>query len=616
VSDTPIGDHALLSDCRTAALVSTGGSIEWLCCPRFDSPSFFGRILDDDGGHFSIRPTTGGEVARRYRDHTLVLETAFRTPTGLATLVDALAVGPNEGGHALAVSPPRVLVREVTCEEGEVELEVDYSPRPEYGLIWPVLSEAGLGISARGGADLLALSSSIPLEILADARAAGRFTLRRGGTASFALQHRNTWEGRPRFFRPQDVADMLKETTESWQSWSSYHQNYDGPWADLVSRSGAVLQGLTFQPTGAIVAAPTTSLPETVGGIRNWDYRYAWVRDASLTLEALWVAACPDEATDFFSWISGAVASQVRRRVPIQIMYGVGGERDLTERKLGQLAGWRKSSPVRVGNAAWTQRQLDVYGELLTVANRLVEQLGRFRPEMREFLAGLADVAAERWKEKDHGIWEVRAEPRHFLHSKLMCWVAMDQAVSLADRLEVNPSGWSAAREGIRRAILEQGWSEEAGAYTQFFGSPDLDASALLMPIVGFLPADDPRMLATIRAIEERLTDDSGLVYRYLSHDGLPGKEGNFLLCTFLLAHALALAGEVDRAREVFERAIAHVNDVGLLAEQVDSETGELLGNFPQAYSHIGLVNAAWAIHQAEREDRARPDRGENAKLP
>jgi GH15 family glucan-1,4-alpha-glucosidase len=604
VSRTPIGDHGLLSDCRSAALVSRGGSIEWLCFPRFDSPSVFARILDEDGGHFSIRPAAEGEVARRYRERSLVLETTFRTPTGRATLVDALAAGPNRGGHALALSPPRVLLREVTCQEGEVELEAEYQPRTEYGLVWPVLREERLGISGRGGADLLALSSSVPLDIRDDARAVARFTLQRGETASFALQHRTTSEKRPRFFRPRDVAELLKETTESWQSWSSYHQNYDGPWRDLVSHSGSVLQGLTFQPTGAIVAAPTTSLPETVGGVRNWDYRYAWVRDASLTMEALWVAACPDEAADFFGWMAGAVASQLRRGIPLQIMYGVGGERDLSEREIAHLSGWRDSSPVRIGNGAWTQRQLDGYGELLSAAHRLEEQLGEFRSETREFLVGLADAAAERWNERDHGIWEMRGEPKHFLHSKLMCWVALDRAVALTDRLGVDPERWTEARDEIRRAIEEQGWSEEAGAYTQSFGSTDLDASALLMPIVGFLPADHPRMTATIRAIEERLTDERGLVYRYLSHDGLPGEEGPFLLCTFWLAHALALAGEVGRAREVCERATSLVNDVGLLAEEVDPRSGELLGNFPQAYSHVGLINAAWAITEAERRAR------------
>jgi alpha,alpha-trehalase len=297
----------------------------------------------------------------------------------------------------------------------------------------------------------------------------------------------------------------------------------------------------------------------------------------------------------------GAAAAAVMRGAELQIMFGLGGERDLTERELPHLTGWRGSAPVRVGNGAWNQRQLDVYGELLDAAYRLPEQLDGLAPSTRRFLADLANTAAARWQERDQGIWEVRGEPRDFVYSKLMCWVALDRAIMLADRLGVadRVDDWARARAEISDAILNRGWNESVGAFTQSFGSEDLDASNLMMPIVGFIPADDPRMLATINATEERLTDRHGLVYRYLAHDGLEGEEGTFLLCTFWLAHALALAGEVERAGAVFKRAIAYVNDVGLLAEEVDPETGELLGNFPQAFSHIGLINAAWAISQA-----------------
>ncbi|HEX6553770.1 MAG TPA: glycoside hydrolase family 15 protein, partial [Ktedonobacteraceae bacterium] len=350
------------------------------------------------------------------------------------------------------------------------------------------------------------------------------------------------------------------------------------------------------------VAAPTTSLPESIGGERNWDYRYTWIRDACLTLEALWVAACPDEAHWFFSWMAGAVATQIRRGVDIQIMFGVGGERDLSERSLKHLAGWRASWPVRVGNGAWEQRQLDVYGELLGAAHRLRDQLSGLDEVTRHFLVEAADAAAARWRERDQGIWEVRGEPRDFLYSKLMCWVALDRAIDIADLLYARDriEAWTAAREQIREAILTAGWSEKAGAFTQSFGSDELDASNLMMPIMGFLPATDPRMRSTIDATAERLTDEHGLVYRYRASDGLEGSEGTFLLCTFWLAQAQALAGEVGRARATFERAIAYANDVGLLAEEVDPASNELLGNFPQAFSHIGLVNAAWAISQAQ----------------
>ncbi len=405
-----------------------------------------------------------------------------------------------------------------------------------------------------------------------------------------------------------EIAARLEDTLEGWRSWSAIHQTYEGPWRDLVHHSGRVLQALTFQPTGAIVAAPTTSLPETVGGGRNWDYRYTWVRDASLTMEALWVAACPDEANKFFAFLADAAASQLERELDLQIMFGIGGERDLTERELPHLSGWRSSRPVRVGNGAWNQRQLDVYGELLGAAQRLVEQLGELDPVTQRFLAAAADTAARRWREKDQGIWEIRGEPRDFLYSKLSCWAALDRAIALAPQLGVphRVEGWAATREEICAAILSRGWNDRAGAFTQAFGSEDLDASNLMLAITGFLPADDPRMKATIDATAARLTDARGLVYRYLAHDGLEGEEGTFLLCTFWLAHAQALADDLDQAKATFERAVAAINDVGLLAEEVDGATGEMIGNFPQAFSHIGLVNAAWAITQAEERAAGR----------
>jgi len=436
-----------------------------------------------------------------------------------------------------------------------------------------------------------------------------RFTLHDGESATFTLDHRMSWEEPARIWPEDEASKVLSGTVDAWRTWSSVHQAYEGPWADLVYHSGRVLQALTYQPTGAIVAAPTASLPEGVGGERNWDYRYAWVRDASFTLDALWVAACPDEAHKFFSWMGGAVASQIGHGRDLQIMFGVGGEHDLSERILPHLSGWRGSKPVRVGNGAWNQRQLDVYGELLDAAFRLRDQLTDIDDASMAFLVQVADAAATRWQDKDQGIWEIRGEPRDFLYSKLMCWVALDRAIQLAPliRGEDRVEDWSRTREEIRTAILDRGWSDEAGAFTQSFGSADLDASNLMMALVGFLPADDPRMLATIEAIERDLTDPRGLVFRYRTEsgvDGLKGTEGTFLLCTFWLAEALARAGRVERARDVCERAIAFTNDVGLLSEEVGEESGELLGNFPQAFSHIGLINAAWAISQAERGER------------
>jgi GH15 family glucan-1,4-alpha-glucosidase len=602
MDNLPIGEYALLSDCRSAALVSRDGSVDWLCVPRFDGPSVFCRLLDPGGGYFAIRPAGECQVSRRYVDQTLALETTFTTAGGTAVLTDALAIGHDERGHQLGVHSPGTLLRSLACTRGEIEAEVSYAPRPEYGLVHPVLVPVPGGLAARGGASRLLLSTSVSFD-LDDATATGRVRLVAGQTAVFALGL-GTMAGPPLVpWTADEITGRLDDTLEGWRSWSAIHQNYEGPWRELVQHSGRVLQAMTFAATGAIVAAPTTSLPEIVGGERNWDYRYTWVRDASLTMEALWVAACPEEANKFFAFLANAAGSGLQRAADLQIMFGIGGERDLSERELPQLAGWRGSRPVRVGNGAYLQRQLDVYGELLAAARRLVDRLGQLDPVTRRFLAAAADTAAARWQEKDQGIWEIRGEPRDFLYSKLMCWVAVDCAIGLASHLEAEGrvADWRTARDEIRAAILARGWNDRAGAFTQAFGSEDLDASSLMLTITGFLAGDDPRMKATIDAIAGRLTDERGLVYRYLAGDGLAGKEGTFLLCTFWLAQAQALAGDVEAATVTFERAVAAINDVGLLAEEVDPRNGEMIGNFPQAFSHIGLVNAAWAISQAQQ---------------
>ncbi|MEU1040963.1 glycoside hydrolase family 15 protein [Streptomyces sp. NPDC005907] len=466
-------------------------------------------------------------------------------------------------------------------------------------MVRPLLSPQEGGLHCHGGPATLGFCSPVPLEITDMAR--GRCVLRAGETAAFALHQVPAGSGLE-LSTQEAIRGHLRDTVRSWRSWSELHQSYEGPWAELVHLSGRVLQGLTFQPTGAIVAAPTTSLPETVGGVRNWDYRCAWVRDASLTLDALWVAACPDEAEAFFQWMARAAATDPHHCASMQIMFGIRGERDLSERELPHLPGWRGSRPVRVGNGAWRQSQLDVYGELLGAAHRLRRHLGGLDAPTKAFLAGCADAAAARWQSPDQGIWEVRSAPQHFVHSKLMCWVAVDRAIELADQLDAAERipDWSRTRDEIRAAIEDYGWSDGVGAYVQAFGSDLLDASVLMMPIVGFVAADAPRMRATIDAVRDGLTGPDGLVHRYLDmDDGLPGDEGTFLLCTFWLAQALALAGDTGAARELFERAAGCANDVGLLAEEVDPSGGGFLGNFPQAFSHTGLVNAAWAIHQA-----------------
>ena len=623
MSTTPIGDYALLSDRHSAALVSRDGSIDWLCFPRFDSPSIFARLLGDEAGHWSVRATSASRVTRRYLDRTMVLETTFSTPSGTVTITDALAMGEGNRGHQLGTGAPHLLLRRALCVEGEVEVSLQYVLCPGYGQVAPLLDDVGGGVSASAGADVLVLSSPVPLTIDRSA-VSGQIQLHRGESAGFALHYGNGTEAdAARVWSQSEIAARLQDTVAGWESWSELHQAYEGPWRDLVHHSGRVLQSLSFAPTGAICAAATTSLPEVAGGTRNWDYRYAWVRDASFTIQALWVAACPDEANQFFNYVTTSAAGSLDRGGDLQIMFGVGGERDLTERELPNLEGWRDSAPVRVGNAAWNQRQLDVYGELLGAVYRLSDHVfdttsrvgptadpdkwgapPDLEPATRRFFVELANTAARRWQEKDQGIWEIRGEPRDFLYSKLMCWVALDRAVALADPLDASDrvEAWKHTKAQIREAILTKGWSDRANAFTQSFGSDELDASNLMLPLVGFLPADEPRVLSTIKATEERLTDKRGLVYRYRSHDGLEGEEGTFLLCTFWLAQALARSGQAARARNVFERALAFVNDVGLLSEEVDPVSGELLGNFPQAFSHTGLVNAAWAISETERQ--------------
>ena len=604
MSSVPIGDYALLSDRHSAALVSCGGSVDWLCMPRFDSPSVFAAILDDEAGHWSIRPDADFRVEREYVADSMVLLTTFHTATGTLELRDALTIGDADDPHSLGEHAPHLLVRTATCTKGSVPASMSFRARPEYGLVRPLATPVDGGLVASGGATRLTLSSTVPLHVEQDETSA-RFELRSGDVACFGLQYSALGAPVPATRTGPEIAASLAETVAGWQGWSDVHQGYQGPWRALVHHSGRVLQALSYRPTGAIVAAPTTSLPEQVGGERNWDYRYSWVRDASMTMQALWVAACPDEAYEFFDFMAGAAAGSSTDR-PLQIMFGIGGEHDLAERTIPHLSGWRDSAPVRVGNGAWNQPQLDVYGELMDAAAQLRDQLGDLSEATRDFLVGLADSAAARWHHPDNGIWEVRGDPRHFVHSKVMCWVALDRAIELADLLGAQDrvAGWRAAAQEIRTAVETQGWDEDQGAFTQSFGSPDLDATALLLPIVGFLPPDDPRVLSTIDAVGDQLTDARGLVHRYHTGsgvDGLEGQEGTFLLCTFWLAHALALAGRVAEGTQVFERAAGYANDVGLLAEEVDSATGELLGNFPQAFSHIGLVNAAWALDQARR---------------
>lgn len=636
-SGRPIEDYALLSDRRCAALVSSEGSIDWFCRPRFDSPAVYARLLDADAGHWSIRPAGPFTSERGYVGDTFVLRTVFTTATGTAHLIDTFAIGPSYEAETgvrlrLASRAPRATLRVLECTAGEVEIDFDFKPRPEFGLVKPIFTTIPGGILATGGPVRFVLTSPIPLET--DDSAHARVTLRAGDKLRFVTQSAGLADEPPATWTPEAVDAELEETIQGWQHWSDAHPTWEGPLPHLVRRSILVLEALRYQPTGALVAAPTTSLPEAVGAGRNWDYRFSWIRDASFTVQALAAAGSTEEAVAFFEFITRA-AAHYHPRSPLQIMFGVGGEHDLSERELTHLSGWRGSRPVRVGNAAWLQPQLDVYGELLDAAWQLRHHLGHLDATARHFLTVVADAAADQWGWTDQGIWESRGAPRHYTYSKLMCWVALDRAVKNAELIEVeahealhfgpdilasrqltpedfNPvklaPGWAAARDRIREAIETYAWKPGIGAFGAAFDGEDLDAAVLLLPAVGFLPGDDPRVVSTVDAIAERLRAGRGLVRRYeTGTDGLDGDEGAFVMCTFWLAQALALTGRVERAREVFEEAAACANDLGLMSEEVDTATGAMLGNYPQAFSHIGLINAAAAIRDAERLSGTRP---------
>lgn len=609
-----IADYGLLADCNGSALVATDGGIDWLCLPRYDSPAVFARLLDPDAGHWSITPTTPFATERRYLLGTLVLETTFTTRDGVVRLTDVLAFAPGQRNHDLGLDSPHQILRLLTGVSGTVELAVEIAPRPEYGLVRPLLHPTDDGFRTYGGPNQIALSAGIPLS-LTDDTARATVTLEPGDEIGFALCWSDTAKPGVSPCPAGDVATRIADTVAGWQSWEDAHDIYRGAERDAVRLGARVLKGLTYRPTGAVVAAPTTSLPEEIGGGRNWDYRYAWVRDASLTLEALYIGACSDEAAAFVDFMTHSAGSHIGDD-DLQIMFGVGGEHDLTERTLPHLRGWRDSAPVHVGNGAWTQTQLDVYGELLSALHRYREQLERLPDETQRFAAYLADSAARRWQAPDSGMWEMRGEPRHHLSSKLFCWVALDRAVALAPDLgpHARPDAWAAARDEIRDAILTRGWNDELGAYTQTLDGDALDAAALLMPLVGFLPATDQRMRSTVEAIARDLTAD-GLVLRYRNRpgaggDGLDGDEGTFVICSFWLVSCLALAGELDRADALFARVAGAANDLGLLAEELAVSPGavpgdphprlDLLGNFPQAFSHVGLITAAWQLDLAK----------------
>ena len=585
----PIADYAFLSDCHSAALVDRRGSVDWWCVPRFDSPSVFGRLLDPGAGHWTIAPADDFEDERAYDGDSLVLRSVFRTATGEVNVLDAAAVHPGARGHELGLRSPHTLLRRVEGVRGTVTLRVEFCPRMEYGRTEPHLRLIAGGVVARGGPAQLTLTTTVDFTC-SKGSVTGLFEVAAGDIAEFRVVYEPSFGAAP--IDADAPLPTLDDTRDAWQSWADLHRGYQGRYATEIRRSSLVLQGLTYGPSGAIVAAATTSLPEEMGGDLNWDYRYAWLRDLSLTVRSLWIAACPDEPARLFDWFANA-AGKVGGEL-FQIMYGVAGERDLTEHTLEHLSGYHDSRPVRVGNDAWTQVQLDVYGEVLDAVHLLRDDLGELDERLRDLLVVLADRAAAEWVEPDAGMWEARDAQRHYVSSKVMCWVALDRAIALSDRLgdAADPVRWSDARDAIRSAVVEQAWSAKAGAYAGAFASDDLDASVLLLPLVGFLPADDARMRSTIDAIAHEL-GIGGLVRRW------PSDDSGFLICTFWLAECFAMARDLERAETWFTSAAGYANDLGLMSEEAVPHGGPLLGNFPQAFSHVGLINAAWRISAA-----------------
>ena len=590
----PIADYALIGDAHTAALVSRDASIDWCCWPHLDSPAVFCRLLDAHrGGWFRIAPTGRYGVTREYVDGTNVLATTFQTESGEVRLTDFMPAEPRAGNpRGEDIEESHCILRLIEGLHGEIDLAVHFRPTFDYARANTTIElRDGVAI-ARGGNVALRLRAGVPLSASPDGIITGSVHVRPGDRRWVALSD----EDDPEITNPNQTLDT---TLKYWREWSQ-RCTYRGPYEEHVRRSALLLKLLTFEPTGALVAAPTTSLPEEIGGVRNWDYRYAWLRDSALTLYALQSIGYHDEAMDFFEWLQGICLSC---QETIQIMYRLDGSSDLPEEVLDDLEGYRGSRPVRVGNAAAGQKQLDIYGEVLDAAHLCYTRMRAPHPGLWNVLTLLADRAAERWHESDAGIWEVRTGPRHFLYSKLLCWVALDRALRLVEEegLHGNVRKWSRARDDIRTAILTQGYDQKLQAFTQAFDYPVLDASALVIPLVGFLPPTDPRVRSTARRIQEQLMSN-GLVYRYLADDGLPGGEATFALCSFWLVDNLALSGQINEARELFVRVIGYANDVGLLAEQIDPVNGELLGNFPQGFTHLGLIRSALSIAKAEQQ--------------
>jgi GH15 family glucan-1,4-alpha-glucosidase len=604
----PIADYAFLSDCEVPALIAPSGAVEWLCLPRPDSPSVFGALLDRQAGSFTFAPD-GVRVPseRRYLPGTLVLETTWQTPSGWAVVRDCLVMAPWHGARSELYrrAPPDyaaegMLVRTARCIEGDIELFLNCVPAFDYGRAGSGWAWTGEGygdatVTPAGDGPPLRLVTNLNLN-LAPARAYAHTRLHEGEAAFAAL----SWRAEP----PAGIDDAFacsEETAHGWREWLKGGTIPDHPWRSHLERSALTLKGLSYAPTGAVLAAATTSLPETPGGERNWDYRYSWIRDSAFMLAGLLELGFHWEAFQYFEFVLEAVGGE-----RLQIMYGVGGEHELHERTLDHLSGYEGSRPVRVGNGAWDQRQHDVWGMLLesvhiNASHRLFEDLPASGWQR---IAQLVEQASEHWREPDRGIWEIRGEPKHFTSSKVLCWVALDRGAKLAEGRgeREQAAAWRAVVEEIEADILAHGL-DERGVFVQHYGGEELDASLLLVPLMGFLPGDDERVRATVLAIADELTED-GLVLRYrtdVTDDGLSGEEGSFAICSFWLVSALTEIGELGRARELCEKLLSFAGPLGLYAEEIDHRSGRHLGNYPQAFTHLSLIDAVRRLIAAER---------------